>query len=119
MCADLLTHDNIHLSRTKTREFSSISEIANDGKTPIEEHVAALVRDSLAENTRRAYLSDLAHFESWGGQVPATAQLIASYLAAHAETSSTASPSWTARSSRSPDPRNPQSEPKVLQSATP
>jgi integrase len=37
-----------------------------------------------------AYLSDLAHFESWGGQVPATDQLIASYLAAHADTSSTA-----------------------------
>jgi integrase len=86
----LLTSDNIHLSRTKIREFGSISEIANDGKTPIDEHVASLVRDSLAGNTRRAYLSDLAHFESWGGQVPATDQLIASYLATHAETSSTA-----------------------------
>jgi integrase len=52
--------------------------------------VSSLVRDSIADSTRRAYLSDLAHFESWGGQVPATDQLIASYLAAHAETSSTA-----------------------------
>src|SRR5271157_2957623 len=34
-------------------------------------------------NTRRAYLSDLAHFERWGGKVPATDELIASYLAVH------------------------------------
>jgi hypothetical protein len=85
MCADLLTRDNLLLSRTKTGEFSAISEISNDGESHIEEHVASLVRESLAENTWRAYLSDLAHFESRGGMIPATDNVIASYLAAHAE----------------------------------
>jgi integrase len=90
MILDDLTSDNIHLSRTKTTQIAALSELTNSGNAPLDEHVASLVRDSLANNTRRAYLSDLAHFENWGGQVPATDQLIASYLAAHAETSSTA-----------------------------
>jgi integrase len=50
------------------------------------ERVADYVRQSLADNTRRAYLSDLAHFEQWGGSVPASGDTVASYLAAHAET---------------------------------
>jgi integrase family protein with SAM-like domain len=47
--------------------------------------VARYVRDSLAENTRRAYLSDLRHFEAWGGSLPASPATIAAYLAAHAD----------------------------------
>jgi site-specific recombinase XerD len=46
--------------------------------------VADYVRESLSQNTRTAYLSDLEHFESWGGQIPATPEMIAAYLAAHA-----------------------------------
>jgi hypothetical protein len=90
MIHDDLTSDNIHLSRTKTTQIAALSDVTNSGDAPLDEHVASLVHDSVADNTRRAYLSDLAHFERWGGQVPATDQLIASYLAAHAETSSTA-----------------------------
>jgi hypothetical protein len=58
--------------------------------TSVNKHVASLVRNSLADNTRRTYLSDLAHFERWGGKVPATDELIASYLAVHAEKASMA-----------------------------
>jgi hypothetical protein len=43
------------------------------------EHVAGFVRDSLADNSRRAYLSDLAQFEAWGGSVPASPEILASY----------------------------------------
>ncbi len=85
-----LTSDNIHLSRTKDLPSLPVSEMADWDMSAVDEHVASLVRDSLADNTRRAYLSDLAHFESWGGQVPATDKLIASYLAAHVETLSPA-----------------------------
>ena len=46
--------------------------------------VADLVRNSLAANTRRAYLFDLEHFEAWGGCIPCDPQLVASYLAEHA-----------------------------------
>jgi len=48
--------------------------------------VAALVQASIADNTRRAYRSDLDHFAAWGGTLPAEPALVASYLAAHAET---------------------------------
>jgi site-specific recombinase XerD len=52
--------------------------------------VADYIRESLAENTRIAYLSDLAHFESWGGQIPAPPQTIAEYLVEHADVLSVA-----------------------------
>jgi integrase len=52
--------------------------------------VADYVRESLAENTRVAYLSDLTHFEDWGGQIPADPGTIAEYLVAHANVLSVA-----------------------------
>jgi integrase len=50
-----------------------------------------LVRDSLAPNTSRAYLSDLSEFERWGGSIPASPEIVASYLAARADTLAVAS----------------------------
>jgi integrase len=47
---------------------------------------SSVIRDSLAKNTRRAYLSDLAEFERWGGSIPATAETLAAYLATRADT---------------------------------
>jgi integrase len=47
--------------------------------------VADLVLNSLAENTRRAYLADIEHFRSWGGRIPCDPRTFAVYLAAHAE----------------------------------
>jgi hypothetical protein len=55
------------------------------------ESVAGFIRDSLAENTRLAYLSDLREFERWGGSIPASAETLASYLAARAHTLAVAS----------------------------
>lgn len=43
--------------------------------------VLELLQASIAENTRRAYRSDLAHFLAWGGAIPARPEVIASYLA--------------------------------------
>ena len=89
MSADL-TSDNLLLSRPNcgpevpyvTRVVQAIASM----RTGLPNEVAALVQNSIADNTRRAYLSDLAQFESWGGCIPATDTLLASYLAAHAET---------------------------------
>lgn len=39
---------------------------------------------SLAQNTQRAYRSDLQHFLDWGGTLPATPHRVATYLASHA-----------------------------------
>jgi integrase len=58
---------------------------ANCSSELVGDQVLEYVRESLAENTRRAYLSDLAHFENWGGRVPASAEIVVSYLADHAD----------------------------------
>ena len=59
---------------------SSLSAI--NCTTDLPDDVASYVRESLAENSRRAYLSDLREFERWGGSIPASAETVASYVAA-------------------------------------
>ena len=51
-----------------------------------DEAVEHFVRESLSEHTRKAYRADLAHFSDWGGELPASADLVARYLADHADT---------------------------------
>jgi integrase len=46
--------------------------------------VDELIHQSIAQSTRIAYDSDLRHFAAWGGTLPATPAMIASYIAAHA-----------------------------------
>lgn len=46
--------------------------------------VSDYLRASLSDNSRRAYRSDLNHFLAWGGTVPASPEMVAHYLAAHA-----------------------------------
>jgi site-specific recombinase XerD len=38
------------------------------------------IHAATSDNTRRAYRADVEHFESMGGKLPATAQMVASYL---------------------------------------
>jgi len=96
--------DNPHLSRPTNGLFDDPDSPPSDGQTPVvidqwraitctadaPDRIAALVEASIADNTRRAYRSDLAHFEAWGGQLPAGPAVVASYLAAHTETLSVA-----------------------------
>jgi site-specific recombinase XerD len=51
-----------------------------------QEAVEHFIRESLSENTRKAYRSDLSHFQGWGGKLPATPESVSLYLASHAET---------------------------------
>jgi integrase len=60
--------------------------VAINCKADLPDGVATYIRDSLAENTRRAYLSDLGEFERWGGSIPSSAETVAAYLAARADT---------------------------------
>lgn len=39
------------------------------------------ISQSLAASSKRAYAADLAHFRAWGGAIPASAELVAEYLA--------------------------------------
>jgi integrase len=45
------------------------------------EAVRELIREAHAENTRRAYQSDLRAFRAWGGDVPTTPDQLACYIA--------------------------------------
>lgn len=86
-----LTRDNPLLSRATI--LSPDRSNVDHQSTAIgewDDEVTSLVRDSISENTRRAYLSDLAHFEGWGGCIPSSDTFIASCLAAHAEVLSVA-----------------------------
>ena len=76
-----LTDDNIPLSKPSLTPCFAIN---CDPVLPPD--VARYLQASVAENTRRAYQSDLEHFAQWGGAIPSTPVRIASYLAAHATT---------------------------------
>lgn len=54
--------------------------------TELDEQVQGYVAAGIAPATRRAYRSDLDHFLAWGGMIPATDEMLAAYLAAHAHT---------------------------------
>jgi integrase len=49
-----------------------------------EDCVRDLIEHSVSDNTRIAYESDLKHFTAWGGTLPASPAMIASYIAAYA-----------------------------------
>lgn len=83
-----LTRDNPLLSRPNGEEKRGVEPFNNCKEAA--ERVADLLEQSLAPNTRSAYLTDLAHFEGWGGQLPAEPDTIAAYLAAHADVLSVA-----------------------------
>jgi integrase len=57
--------------------------------TPLEP-IRHYVENALSDNTRKAYRNDLTHFRAWGGTIPTTPDMIASYLTVHAETLSIA-----------------------------
>jgi site-specific recombinase XerD len=48
--------------------------------------VNSYIHLATSDNTRKAYRHDIRHYESWGGKLPATSDLIARYLEAYAAT---------------------------------
>jgi site-specific recombinase XerD len=69
----ILTYDKIHLSEPNNRQAGH------------SETVARYLTASTSDNTRKAYRTDLEHFLAWGGIIPANPEMIAEYIAAHAE----------------------------------
>jgi integrase len=78
------TSDNIQLSEPT----SSPSPISSD-PVRLDPKVKEFLQASIAASTRRAYQNDLDHFLAAGGSLPATSEMVAKYLADHAETLST------------------------------
>ncbi len=64
--------------------LSTLSEQILPPGPPERGAIDDLVRHSIASSTRIAYQSDLKHFHEWGGMLPATPDLVAAYIAAHA-----------------------------------
>lgn len=87
--SDNLTRDNLLFSGLSKEELGRNRAV--NCTTEISERVLEYVRESLAESTRIAYKSDLSHFECWGGQIPASPEMVANYLAAFADDLSIAS----------------------------
>lgn len=69
-----------------TFSIGSAINCAREADHALSSAVEKLLGQSLATNTQRAYLSDLRHFEAWGGELPATPSMVAAYLADHAGT---------------------------------
>jgi site-specific recombinase XerD len=76
--------------------------VANEAETPDLLHgylsgrqcdakVRHFLDAAMADNTLRAYRTDLNHFIKWGGEIPATPECVATYLAQHAESNSCSS----------------------------
>jgi integrase len=91
MSQQILTRDNPLLSRLTMGALDASEGSAINCTSDLPTSVATYVRDSLAENTRRAYLSDLGEFVRWGGSIPASAETVAAYLAARANALAVAS----------------------------
>ena len=56
------------------------------GAQGLSDGVHALISNSLSPATRRAYRSDMAHYQASGGIIPSTPETVAEYLAGLAET---------------------------------
>jgi integrase len=90
------TSDNSHLSDLKLideegslnpqgREINlTVRSSQNVDEDSFSSLVRTYVQNAVADNTRRAYRSDLTHFEAWGGTIPCDQEMIARYLVAHA-----------------------------------
>ncbi|MBT3787093.1 MAG: tyrosine-type recombinase/integrase [Alphaproteobacteria bacterium] len=59
--------------------------VPNNRQARHSETVTRYLTASTSDNTRKAYRADLEHFLAWGGTVPANPEMIAEYIAAHAE----------------------------------
>lgn len=57
----------------------------------VEVPVRELIREGVAENTRRGYTSDIAQFRAWGGTIPADPDTIARFVAERSGTHAVAS----------------------------
>ena len=82
--SDDLTCYNLLLSEPKKLDLAHFADISCSEEPS--EIALAYIRECVAKNTQIAYRSDLAHFERWGGQIPAAPETIVNYLAAFADT---------------------------------
>ncbi|WP_249166425.1 site-specific integrase [Bradyrhizobium sp. JYMT SZCCT0428] len=86
MPAELLTRDTIHLSEVKTASFERSATPLQLISLPTEfsPETQFFVENSVSENSRRAYLSDLREYERSGGSIPTSPEMLAAHIAQNA-----------------------------------
>ena len=81
-----ITRDNIHLSEPIAHADVAALTTNPGPDACTDPMVLHFIEAATAPNTRRAYDSDLRHFVAWGASLPASPDVVARYLAAHATT---------------------------------
>lgn len=90
-----LTRVNSQLTRTNRSDFEEPQEerfavncnadtFLSVEREALTDEATDLLRHSLAPATERALRGDLAHFQSWGGSLPATPATVCAYIGDHA-----------------------------------
>src|SRR5262249_6088318 len=79
-----ITRDNIPLSEPIAHADVAALTTNPGPDARTDPMVLHFIEAATAPNTRRAYDSDLRHFLAWGASLPASADVVARYLAAHA-----------------------------------
>lgn len=74
--------DNNHTDNELDNSFMSKNTLLPTNNEPLSDRYQIA---ATSDNTRRAYQADIRHFESWGGQLPATTESILRYMHAFAE----------------------------------
>ncbi len=64
--------------------FSNNALLALMADDELDAEIRQYLISAFSDNTKRAYRADLAHFEAWGGTIPAPPAMIARYIADHA-----------------------------------
>ena len=77
------SEEKLQTNTQASRDLVKPDHIDNKLLTPI---INAYLEAALADRTRQEYRTDLKRFLRWGGELPASAQSVAAYLAAHAAT---------------------------------
>lgn len=89
-----ITFDNLHLSDPINEDPKDRLDVAEGdqsrsvdaGRIGLPDSVRTYLSAAIADNTRKAYRSDLADYYQWGGAVPGTPEMVAQYLSFRAQT---------------------------------
>jgi integrase len=79
---DTLASDTAAASLCNQLHSTANDNACNQLHKPLGDRVAFYADAARSSATHRAYASDMAAFSAWGGRVPASAEMVASYLAA-------------------------------------
>ncbi|MEO7129053.1 MAG: site-specific integrase [Rhodoferax sp.] len=84
MSTDMPRRHARRLSHPSHPAIANLAVLRKRRKLRSHREVARYQASALAPSTQRAYASDLRHFRAWGGRIPATPAMVASYLVAFA-----------------------------------